>query len=285
MKNIKYFSLAVAVMAAISFSACKKYIDRNPLSSLTTANFYNTGEQVQLALVGVYNAVGARTVSPGFSNPTTYYAKMDLYTEIGLERGAGGTIASGAYDPINGSVAEIWAAFYQVIQRANNLLFYMKKAEAVMPPAEYNRVVAEAKVLRAYAYWYLITLYGDVPFFTAPPASQSEFFNYTRTDKKIIIDFLLNEMTEVSVNLDWNPSAAGRVSKGVAKGIAARLAMLDRRYQTVADITDDIILNGGYGLNPVFQNLFRKAGQTTNANKEIMFYYPFGDLEDRKRVV
>lgn len=234
---------------------------------------------MQQALTGVYNAIGARTISPGYSNPTTYYSKFDLFTEIGMERGLSGTIASGAYDATNGTVAEIWGGFYQVIQRANNLLLYMTKAEAVMDPAEYRRVIAEAKVLRAMAYWHLISFFGDVPFFTKPPANQQELFEFTRTDKKTIIAFLLTDLEAAANDLDWNPTQAGRVSKGVAKGIGARLAMLDNNYTYAATITDDIIANGGYGLNPVFQNLFRKAGQTINVNREIMFYYPYGDAD------
>jgi starch-binding outer membrane protein, SusD/RagB family len=280
MKNIPTtYKLILFVCIILGTTSCKKYLDRTPQSTFTQNDYYSNEEQVQQALVGVYNAMGARTVSPGFTNPTTYYAKMDLYTEIGLERGLNGTIGSGAYDPNNGSVAEIYAAFYQVIQRANNLLFYMTKAQGSMTPAAYNAVIAEAKILRANAYWYLITFYGDVPFFTAPPASQKELYSFTRTSKSTIIDFLINDLNSVSNSLNWDPAQAGRVSRGVAKGIAARLAMLDKRYQVVADITDDIIANSGYGLNPVFQNLFRKAGQTTNVNKEIMYYYPFGDLD------
>ena len=260
-------------------TSCKKYIDRTPQSAFTQNDYYANAEQVQQALTGVYNAVGARTISPGFSNPTTYYAKFDLYTELGIERGLNGTIGSGAYDANNASVAEIYASFYQVIQRANNLLFYMTKAQSTMTPTEYNTVIAEAKVLRAFAYWHLISFYGDVPLFTAPPASQEELYNFTRKPKAQIIDFLLADLVEPANTLGWNPVAGGRVNKGVAKGVAARLAMLDKRYQIAADITDDIIANSGYGLNPVYQNLFRKAGQATNANREIMFYYPFGDLD------
>lgn len=274
--SLKYVFFAFMLISTFS---CKKYLDRTPDSAFTQGDYYLNAEQVQQALVGVYNAVGARTVSPGFTNPTPYYAKMDLFTELGLERGVNGTIGSGLYDPNNGTVAEIYAAFYQVIQRANNLLFYMTKAKAVMDPTEYNTVIAEAKVLRAYAYWYLITYYGDVPFFTAPPSSQEELYNFPRTNKSTIINFLITDLADAANILNWNPTAAGRVSRGVAKGVAARLAMVDRRYQVVADITDDIIANSGYGLNPVFQNVFRKAGQTINANKEIMFIYPFGDLD------
>ena len=66
----------------------------------------------------------------------------------------------------------------------------MTKAEAVMDPAEYRRVIAEAKVLRAMAYWHLISFFGDVPFFTKPPANQQELFEFARTDKKVIVFFI-----------------------------------------------------------------------------------------------
>lgn len=99
------------------------------------------------------------------------------------------------------TVAELWAGFFQVVQRANNLMFYMTKAKDVMPAAEYKSVIAEAKVLRAMAYWHLITYFGDVPFFTAPPATPDEIYNFTRTNKKTIIDFLLTDL-EGAAN-DW----------------------------------------------------------------------------------
>ena len=279
MKNKISFSLILLAIVAMGITSCKKYLDREPLSDNTQRDFYSNAEQVQLALTGVYNAVGFRTVSPTYSNPTSYYAKFDLYTEIGMERGLSGTVGSGAYDPTNGTLAEIWGSFYQVIQRANNMLFYMTKAKDVMPIADYNRAIAEAKVLRATAYWHLITYFGDVPFFTAPPTSNDELYNFTRTNKTTIIDFLLTDLEEASNSLDWNPAQAGRVSKGVAFGVQARLAMLERRYIYVANVTDKIIANSGYGLNPSFQNLFRKAGQAANVNREIMFYYPFGDAD------
>lgn len=279
MKKIFRYGLPLLTLFAVGLSSCKKYLDRNPLSSVTQSDFYNNNDQVQAALTGVYNAIGARTVSPGFSNPTTYYAKMDLYTELGIERGTSGTIGSGQYDPTNGTVAELWAAFFQVVQRANNLLFYMNRAQGQMTPAAYSRVQAEAKVLRALAYWYLLSYYGDVPFFTRPPASQEELFSFTRTPKSTIIKALIPELEAVSADLDWLPAQAGRVSRGVALGVAARLALLDKDYSKAASLTDNIIANGPYSLNPVFQNLFRLAGQKANAANEIMFWYPYGDAD------
>lgn len=279
MKKIFQFKYVLFFLVITGTVSCKKYLDRTPLSAISQRDFYSNAEQVQQALTGVYNAIGARTISPGFSNPVPYYAKMDLFTEIGMERGLSGTIGAGTYSASLGTTAELWAGFYQVIQRANNLLFYMTAAKSVMTPTEYNRVIAETKVLRGLAYWYLISYFGDVPFFVSPPASQDEIYNFSRTDKKTIITFLLTDLESAASDLDWNPSQAGRVSKGVAMGVGARLAMLDKNYTYVANITDNIIANSGYGLNPIFQNLFRKAGQTANVNKEIMFYYPYGDAD------
>ena len=279
MKNNFKYSWIVLAIIATCFSSCQKYLDRNPLSSISQRDFYTDAAQVQQALVGVYNAIGARTMSPGFNNPTTYYAKMDLFTELGMERGLSGTVGSGSYDANNATVVELWAGFFQVVQRANNLLFYMTKAESVMAPAEYKRVIAEAKVLRALAYWHLIALYGDVPFFTTPPASQDELYDFSRTNKSTIIQALLPELEAVAADLDWQPAQAGRVSKGVAMGVAARLAMLDKNYNYAANITDAIIASSQYNLNPVYQNLFRLTGQKANAANEIMFWYPFGDTD------
>ncbi len=278
MKQHKLLMVSGVAALLLGATSCKKYLDRRPLDTITTEAFFENGTQVQQALTGVYSAYGARTISPGYSNPTTYYAKMDLYTEIGLERGLNGTIGSGAYNTANTTLTELWGGFYQTIQRANTLLFYMPRAQATMDAREYARVRAEARILRASAYWYLMVYFGDVPFFTGP-LEQAEFYSATRKPKKEIIDFLINDMREAAPSLEWAPTEAGRVSRGVAFGVAARLAMLDRRYQEVVSLTDNIINGGPYNLNPSFQNLFRKAGQTTNAGNEIMFIYPYGDAD------
>jgi starch-binding outer membrane protein, SusD/RagB family len=279
MKNKIAIGCLLAVLLGAGLSSCKKYLDRTPLSSVSQRDFYSNADQVQQGLTGVYNAIGARSISPGFNNPTPYYSKMDLFTELGIERGLSGTVGSGSYDPTNGTVSELWAGFFQVVQRANNLLFYMPKAQSVMTPTDYNRVVAESKVLRAMAYWYLISYYGDVPFFTTPPATSDEIYNFKRTSKSTIIKALIPELEAAANDLDWAPAQAGRVSKGVALGVAARLAMLDKNYTYAAQVTDNIIANGPYGLNPSFQNLFRLAGQKANTSNEIMFWYPYGDSD------
>jgi hypothetical protein len=63
----------------------------------------------------------------------------------------------------------------------------------------------------------------------------------------------------------------GRVNKGAALGLKAKLAMLIKDYATAATATKTVIDGGQYGLNPRYTDLFLLAGQQANANKEILF--------------
>jgi starch-binding outer membrane protein, SusD/RagB family len=272
----------IFIIFCVSLStSCKKYLDRTPLDSITTEGFFTNSAEANQALVGVYNGLGVRTISPGFNNATSYYSKFDLYTEIGSERDVNNTmtIAWGAYPTNFTSVTEIWAGFYAVVQRANTLLFYLPKLKNVLDAQEYASIEAQTKTLRGLAYWHLVVFYGDVPFFTKPLTS-AEFAGATRTPKKDIVSFLIKDLKEAATALPWTPTQRGRVSRGVALGSAARLAMVNKQYADVVSLTDEIIANGGYGLNPVFSNLFRKSGMESNTANEIMFYYPFGETDN-----
>jgi len=63
----------------------------------------------------------------------------------------------------------------------------------------------------------------------------------------------------------------GRVNRGVALGLKAKLALLIKDFRTAAVATKTIIDGGQYGLNPRFTDLFMLSGQTANAAREIMF--------------
>ncbi|HZH71322.1 MAG TPA: RagB/SusD family nutrient uptake outer membrane protein, partial [Mariniphaga sp.] len=59
----------------------------------------------------------------------------------------------------------------------------------------------EARVLRAYAYYYLISFFGDVPFYTEPVTLEQ--YEDERVDRVIILDFVLDEFEEAAADLPW----------------------------------------------------------------------------------
>ncbi|WP_461096775.1 RagB/SusD family nutrient uptake outer membrane protein [Spirosoma luteolum] len=247
-----------------SLTACQDYLDRQPLDTPAAATYFNNEAEMNLALTGVYNANYWTTSGSNIPVQTLY----DLYTDIGLERTPG--IASGSYDATNGVVSSFWQFMYQTIAQANVVVAGAEKGRSKVTTAVYNRTVGEAKVLRAWAYYNLIGLYGDVPFYTDPlPVDQ--FYTLTRTDRAKIGDFILADLDDAAAKLDWASRERGRVNRGVAYGVQAKLALLLGRNEAAATAAKKVIDGGAYGLNPRFQDLFTLAGQQANAGKEILF--------------
>ncbi len=249
---------------ALSLTACDDYLDRQPLDTPAAATYFNNEAEMNLALTGVYNANYWTT---GNLPIQTLY---DLYTDIGLERQPG--IASGNYDATNGSVTTFWSFMYQTIARANVVIAGMERGKANVPTATFNRLQGEAKVLRAWAYYHLMGLYGDVPFYTEP-LTTDQFYTLPKTERAKIADFLLTDLDDAATKLDWASRERGRVNRGVAYGIQAKVALLLGRYQVAADAAKKVIDGNAYGLNPRFQDLFTLAGQQANVGKEIMFEF------------
>lgn len=257
----KYLLLACT---ALTLLACEDYLDRQPLDTPAAATYFNNEAEMNLALTGVYNA-NYWTV-----NNLPIQSLYDLYTGIGIERTP--SIASGSYDATNASLSSYWSFMYQTIARANGLIAGMERGKANVPPATFNRIQGEAKVLRAWAYYNLIGLFGDVPFYT-DPLTTDNFYTLTRTDRAKIADFLATDLDDAATKLDWAPRERGRVSRGVAFGIQSKVALLLGRYQAAADAAKKVIDGGQYGLNPSFGTLFTLAGQQANMGKEIMFEF------------
>jgi hypothetical protein len=150
----------------------------------------------------------------------------------------------------------------------------MENGKANVSTATFNRIKAEAQVLRAWGYLHLMGWFGDVPFYKAPP-SVNEVLTAKRTPVATIVADLSKDMDEAAAAFDAAGTTPvqtlGRVNKAVALGIKAKLALLIRDYRTAAAACKTIIDGGQYSLNPNFPNLFSLAGQSANAGREILF--------------
>ena len=265
MKKITYISL----LAMLSFG-CEDFLNRQPLDTPSSASFLSNEAEIKQSLTGVYNAT--------FWNRTGLVPdlkRLEGTTDIQISRKSDpeSLIAQGDNGPFvagNGWSDNAWTQGYRVVSRANELLEGMKKGEAATPKASYAKMRAEAITLRAWAYFNLMVWYGDVVYYTVP-LKPEEYETQNRTAVETVVKALYKDLDEAYTSLDFAPADKGRVNKGFAYGLKARLAMLIKDYQTAADATDIIIKSGQYGLNPNYQSLFTLAGQNANAGKELIW--------------
>jgi starch-binding outer membrane protein, SusD/RagB family len=265
MKKILFSILFVS----FGMVSCKDYLDRQPLDVSATTNYFSNETEINLALTGVYSS--SYWIIP---NLLPAQIMFDLYTDTGLERGAG--VASGSFDATNGTIGTFWNAMYATVSRANVMLDAMPRGKAKTPLVSYERMDAEARVLRAWAYYHLIGLFGDLPYYTKPLVPE-EYYTITRTDKAKIASEMVADLELAQAKLDWAPKDRGRVSKGVALGLMAKMHLLLGQYQQAADAAKRVIDGNQYGLNPKFADLFIRATQNNNTNKEIMLEMLYPD--------
>ncbi len=269
----KYIFILLST-TALGFSACQKFLDRKPLDASSASTFLSNQAEMEQGLTGVY--ASAMWVFP---NNTPLMFAIESTTDMAMKRGgnAEDLIAMGDGGPflVNNAVTTTgWNQAYRLVQRANQQIAGMENGKANVTTATFNRIKAEAQVLRAWGYLHLMTWFGDVPFYKAPP-TVTEVLSAKRTSVADIVADLYKDMDEAAAAFDAAGTSPvqtlGRVNKAVALGVKAKLALLIKDYRTAATATKTVIDGGQYSLNPSFPNLFSLAGQSTNAGREILF--------------
>lgn len=261
MKKIVYILiLSLNVQFLVS---CSDFLDRQPLDAPTTGSFLNNEAEMSSALAAVYRSVHwDRGLTP-------FQQFFDLWSDIGQFRDPG--IATGVFDTYNTDLQNLWTAAYVTIQRANTLITGMERGKEQVSEPVYNRIQAEARIIRAWAYYHLTFMFGGVPLVTHP--LNPDEYQVAATPQAEIVDFLLAELDEVAPAVSWRPADRGRIGRGVALGLKARIALADGRYAIAAAAAEAVISNGEFGLNPRFRDLFTRSGQLLNAGNEIMFEF------------
>ncbi|MBS4066532.1 MAG: RagB/SusD family nutrient uptake outer membrane protein [Chitinophagaceae bacterium] len=271
MKKIIYLPFLLLLFTA---GGCKKFLDRKPLNESSANNFPANEAEMQLSINGVY--ASAFWVFP---NNTPLLFAVEASTDLAMKRGgnAEDAVAMGDGGPFlvnNQLVNTCWSQAWKLVQRANQHLKGMENGKANVTPQVFGKYRAEALVLRAWGYFHLMYMFGDVPFYKAPP-TVDELLSAQRVPVATIVAELYKDMDEAAAAFDaanvQPVQEMGKVNKGVALGLKAKLALLIKDYRTAANATKTIIDGGQYALNPSFPNLFMLAGQRTNAGREIMF--------------
>jgi hypothetical protein len=269
----KYFIIPT-LLAAFAISSCNKFLDRKPLDASSSATFLSNQAEMEQGLIGTY--ASAMWV---IANNTPMHFAIESSTDMAIKRGgnAEDLIAMGDGGPflVNNAICiSSWNQAFKLVQRANQQIVGMENGKANVSAVVYNRIKAEAQVLRAWGYFHLMTWFGDVPYYKAMP-SVDEVLKAERTPVATIVADLYKDLDEATAAFEAAGTSPvqtiGRVNRGVALGLKAKLAMLIKDFRTAATATKTLIDGNQYGLNPSYQNLFSLNGQTANVSREILF--------------
>lgn len=177
------------------------------------------------------------------------------------------------YDASNSLVNDLWTGYYDVVSAANNAISQMPLFREAIQNAQtqvtINQCEGEARVIRAYAYFNLVRLFGSVPLVdTVMTADQ--LASLRQTSREDIYQFISSDLDyAISVLPVAYPSSyAGRITSYTARAIKAKAMMYTGNWNEVAKLTDEIITSGRYGLLTDFREVFSIDGENS---KESLF--------------
>ena len=281
-KALKIGSLRVLIVSLCTLASCKD-LTEHPLSSLTPETFYATPSQVEAAFTSSMNYLWTAWDMGYAYGGIEVFANDDQYDES--EWGPGRLII--AHD--HGK--NLWQVHYRALLNLNNAIAAMKNGSLKgQSQATIDGLMGQAKFLRAYNYFMLVRMFGEVPLLTEVNRDATQV-SVVRSPIKDVYALIVSDFTDAAAKLpaDW-ADKVGRPTSGVAKGLLAKVYLTMAtaplndvsNYQKAADLALQVMKEGKYALVNDITQVFTMANKHSSEmmwSFESNYQHPMSDPE------
>ena len=289
MKHSNLYKILFLTLGVFTTLSCSEdFLERKPIDTLVTGNFYLTEEGITKATNAIYAPLGEE----GF-NGKTMWMIGDGASDDAQPNGTDPT-----YIPIdqfsissdNPEIARLWQVIYRIIALSNLVLENVEGNSAGQDVLD--RCAGEAHMLRGYAYFMLVRIFSDVPL-VLDGMSATELEDISRSSAYDVYTAIINDF-ERAIDLlptksEWisiDPNFTGKVSKHAAMGMLAKvyltlagdLSMYDTEsnssnstnlrslantetcYNNALDLCNQVIQSGEYRILEDYEQVFKYDG-------------------------
>lgn len=277
MKSIIHKS--VTIMLLMALVSCAD-LDEKPVGILAPQGFFKTPKDVQTAIFGAYGWIASEPLWG-----RQFVAAIMLRSDM-VDIGDRGTPAARQQvndfnmDDGNGMVMAFWPYWYQVISAVNSAIAGAESLD--LPDEQIAPLVAEARFVRAFSYFHLVRMFGDIPYIDFFISAPESVIGIAKTPESEVYQKIIEDLQYAK---EWLPDqqpddVRSRPSKGTAASFLASVYLTLADYQEAYDEAKWVIDNRGrfnYSLEPDYQNLFNATRQ--DALKETIFSVDFLGLK------
>ena len=268
LKNIFKGMMVGAV--ALSFAACQDFLNRPTEDNYNVDNFYQNDDQVEQGVNFLYN-------SP-------WYDFQRAFIKIGEVMSGNMYWGSSPYltfttNGTDGDLVNMSYSLWAVNGQANTVITNILNSEGPSQAAK-NKAIGEALTWKAMAYFYMVRTFGEVPIVHDNNAilTSGTYNDLYKADRASVYEYIIMTLEKALELLPkqtsgWN----GRIDYYAAEGLLAKVYLtraglsgtLDNEdLQKAASYAEDVILNSGRTLTPVYSDIFRLAPAVHNATGE-----------------
>ena len=260
-------SLLAAAFVLLAITNCQKdFLDRKPPNRLTFEEFFKTESHAIEATNAVYEQ---------FRNFDCIALPYIACTDVLSDDSDKGSTANDAplmididnftVDASNPLVAPIYKGYYRAIARANVAIENIPNI--AMDAATRDRLVGECKFLRAYSYYLLVQWFGDLPIITTV-LKDDDYYAQTRQPREQVYAQIEADLTDALGVLKeksaYEPTDLGRVTKGSARALLAKLYMIKKDWAKAETQCMDLINSTEYSLLPKYSEIFLPIGENSS---------------------
>lgn len=278
---MKKITVLLVVMMCMSVTSCKKFLETKPEDFSSPEQYYDTEQQLNEALAGVYSAL---------TTDATYGLYLSLFLAHGSDEAfyKVNSITANAmvYDHNTADVYvdATWRDLYKGINRANYLLANINKP--AMDQKKRNVIEGEALFLRAFMYFHLVSNWGDVPLLLTP-TTDSRDVDHPKVPLKEVYAQILTDMIRAKDLVNGYAVNGGptHVSKTAIQGMLARVCLKMAgeplkdisRFVDARNWADSVISSGVHQLNPDYKQIFinETADLYDNQFREVLWEIEF----------
>lgn len=264
--------------------SCSDFLDEQDPSNLQPESFYTSDVQAQAAIASVYADLRFLGGGAGiFSlNWQMLMAPTGTTTTQTAQNSDLNNLYSLTYDGNTVQIKNWWSGLYRVIANANLVLENIPGID--MNETEKNRILGEARFLRAWAYFHAVRIWGDIPIITKPQSASSENFNPSRSPQKEVYTLIISDLTEAEgAGLAWTDESGG-VSQAAVKTLLSKVYLTmagqplneTERYADAAAKAKEVIDNAGQ--IRLFDNYGQLHDEDFNNMGEFIFSIQYNDL-------
>ena len=231
---------------------CRKLVQiPAPQNQLTTDKVFSDTSSAVAALGNIYAEMD-RTVEVNYSKYLDMYTDNLDYTGSTTQETEFYRSTVSVTNPLD---LTIWQNLYHVIYACNDLIAQLP-ASGKIPVSNVNQLTNEAKFLRAYAYFYLVNLYGRVPLLLTTNVNENA--KAFQVDTSSVYVQIIRDLSDAKAGLPADYQGAGKVraNKWAASALLARVYLFQQNWAAAETEATGIISSGLYTPLDSLSNVF-----------------------------
>lgn len=280
MKLYQYIS--ICCLAAVMLSACSDFLNDDLTGQLTTDSNLSSKEVAESTVNGTYvdlRGIVGYTDWGKVNNMALEYITGKSFSFAGSQSNFTDyqDLTYHSRDPF---VEGLWTWLYRGVNKCNFALYKLPQL-SMLTEAELNKYTGEVKALRAYYYFFLVRMWGDVPKVTDLYTSLNDVYVSRSPAKEIYDEIIIPDLLDAEkMSLPWKDET-GRVSMGMVKALLADVYLTyagypikagDTYYTESAKRSKELIDQNVYSLFTSYDNLHLPA---QNNKTEFIFQIQF----------